>query len=39
LLRDIRDTEDVKTKEAKDDLILELMDVVAGFCSPSARLW
>lgn len=25
--------------DRQDDLLLELMDVVSGFCSPNIRLW
>ena len=39
ILRDIREGEKERLSKKKDDLILELMDVVSGFCLPSSWIW
>ena len=39
ILRDIREDEKERLSKRKYDLILELMDVVSGFCLPSSWIW
>lgn len=38
-LIEIKNLDAVQAMEPKEDLVLELMDIVTGFCSPHLQLW
>jgi hypothetical protein len=39
LLVRLRNSKTFKLTEKNDDLVLELMDIVTGFCSPNLKIW
>jgi hypothetical protein len=38
-LKILEDIRQAMSEEASEDIVLELMDFVTGFCSPHMRIW
>ena len=39
ILASVREAETVKKNEAKDDIVLDLMDLVMGHCAAEIKIW